>query len=125
MQVIPAGREEIPVDTCIAVTTPECFDLTEKCIGNLPAGECLDRMLTGYDSYNVTSPKGKRLGNVTLSPLTIRFPSGKVGVTEKTFSRQKGQDRIYWDIRRLIKMSVQPVRANPACKSGKMFFTIL
>ena len=37
------------------------------------------------------SANGNRFGNVTLSPMQIRFPPAKVGVVEKTLSGQNGQ----------------------------------
>ena len=40
----------------------ERFDLTEKCIHNLLAGERLDKMLTGYYRNNMTFAKGKEVG---------------------------------------------------------------
>ena len=72
------------------------------------------------------SANGNMLGNVTLSPRVMRDPSGKVGVTEKIFSRQNGQTGHFTGKgERLIDMPLEPLRTDPAPEAGQVFLTVL
>jgi hypothetical protein len=55
------GWKKIPVDTCIALSPPECIDLRKQCICYLLPAERCDRVLTGDNGDYVPFTERKQV----------------------------------------------------------------